>query len=76
MAQITNLILYGFATYGEYLYEKEIDRADTQMANVAARRISGAHRTARLEVLMPTAGLVSVRDVYIQQCGGMVIRAL
>ena len=76
MALKTSRIRYGFATYGGYVNEKQMDRPDTQIATVAARRITGAHRTARLEVLMPTAGLVSVRDVYIQQCGGMVIRAL
>ena len=76
MALKTSRIRYGFATYGGYVNEKQMDRPDTQIATVAARRKTGAHRTARLEVLMPAAGLVPVRNMHIQQRGGIAIRAL
>ena len=76
IALITSLIRYGFATYGGYMYEKCMDRLDTQVANIAARRVAGAHRSARLEILTPTAGLMSARNMFIQQCGEFVIRAL
>ena len=76
IALITSLIRYGFTTYGGHIYEKLMDRLDVQVSNIAARRITGVHKSARLEVLMPTAGLISARNMFIQQCGGMVIRAL
>ena len=76
MALITSRTRYEFATYGGYLFGKWMDRPVSQIANVAARRITGAHRTARLEVRMTTAGLVSVRNKYIRQRGGLVVRAL
>ena len=46
------------------------------MVNVAARRITGAHRAARLDLLRLTAGVTSVRNMSIQQSGLLILRAL
>ena len=46
------------------------------MINVAARRIAGVHRSARLELLRLTAGVTSKSDVFIQQSGLLILRAL
>ena len=76
IALVTSLIQYGLTTLGGHIYEEQPDRLDAQIVNIAARRITGVHRSARLEVLRLTAGLTSVRNMIIQQCGFMIIRAL
>ena len=76
LALVTSLIQYGLVTFGSHIYEKQLDRLDTQVINVAARRITGVHRSARLEVLRLTAGVTSVRNMIIQQSGNMILRAL
>ena len=76
IALMTSLVQYGLTTYGGHMYEKQPDRLDAQIVNIAARRITGARRSAGLEVLRLTAGLTSVRNMIIQQCGFMTIRAL
>ena len=42
LALVTSLIQYGLVTFGSHIYEKQLDRLDTQVINVAARRITGA----------------------------------
>ena len=63
LALIASLIQYGLVVFGGHAYERLMGRLDIQIANIAARRITGAHRSARLEVLMPTAGLASARNM-------------
>ena len=42
------------------------------MVNVMARKVAGAGRSARLPVLHATAGVLSVKNLYIQQCAAFV----
>ena len=57
-------------------YESLLDRLEVQYTNVAARRIAGVARTARLEILHMVAGVMTVRNMYLQQCGLVAGRAL
>ena len=46
------------------------------MLNILAGEIGGVGRAARLPVLRATAGILSVRYMYLRQCAGMVDRVL
>ena len=75
-ALITSVAGYGLTLIGNFAYDGTPRRLDTQSANVAARRITGASRAARLEKLHATADVLSIRNQYIQQCAMMLDRPL
>ena len=62
-ALITSLIKYGLVTFGSHLYEKQLDRLEVQMTNIAARRITGVRRSARPDALLRSAGPTSARSM-------------
>ena len=73
---ITSLISYGLVAVGSTAYEGLLDRLEAQYTNIVARRIVGVDKTARLEVLHMVAGVMTVRNKYLQHCGLMVDRTL
>ena len=75
-ALLTSLILYGLVVICSYTYEGLLRRMDTMCANVAARRIVGVSRTARLEVLHPVAGAQSSKNLHVQQRAKLLGRTL
>ena len=75
-ALIACLAGYGFVTSASHAFGKLMNLLDAKPANIAARRMTGVHRSARLEVLMPAAALIYTRNLYIQQCGSFFVRAL
>ena len=75
-ALITSIAQYGLTLVGNFAYEGSLNRLETQSANVAARRITGVSRAARLAVLRSTADVLSIRNEYVQQCASMLDRAL
>ena len=76
-ALLTSLMGYNFAaTGGGVLYGTQTNRVDTQLVNIAARRISDAHCSSRLKGLMPIANLTLARNHYVQQRGSFLERDL
>ena len=75
-ALVTSLIGYGLVITGSHAYEGLMSRLETQYANIAARRITAVSRAAQLEVLRPMADILSVRNMYVQQCALLMDRAL
>ena len=73
---ITSLAGYGLSAVGSFLCEALISRLEAQSANVAARRISGVSRAARLEVRHPAADILSARNQYVQQGASLLDRWL
>ena len=74
-ALLTSLVTYGLAATGGTMYESILDRLGAQQTNITARRITGVARSARLAVLHMVAGIVTARDLYIQQRGIAINRA-
>ena len=58
------------------MYEELLHRMETQHTNIAARRITGVARSARLEILRMVADVTSIKNLFIQQCGISIDRAL
>ena len=75
-ALLTSLMTYGLVATGGTAYERCMERLETQQANIAARKITGASKSARLAVLHMTADVLSARNLFIQQCGLSIDRAL
>ena len=75
-ALLTSLVTYGLAAMGGTMYEGIMERLEVQQTNIAARRITGVSRSARLATLHMVAGVISARNLYIQQCGIAVDRAV
>ena len=67
-AIIESVVGYGIVAVGSGAYESELRRIDTCTLNPAATAITGAGSSARLITLHSTAGAVSVRNLYIQNC--------
>ena len=61
---------------GGSAYEGLLRRLEVQIANIAAGRIVGVSRAARLEILHPVAGVMSPRNLFIQQCALMTDRTM
>ena len=75
-ARLTSMATYGLAATGGTMYEGMFDRLEVQQANVSARKITGAARSARLAVLHIVADIITARNLFIQQCGIAIDRAL
>ena len=67
-ALITRLGQYGLTTPGVFAYNSSLHRLKIQYAAVAARRIAGASRAARLGILRPLADTLLVRNLYSTVC--------
>ena len=67
---LTGLTRYALVTYGSGAYDVDMRRLETLHANIAARRITGISRSARLATLRMAAGVQSVRNLNICQCLG------
>ena len=65
LALITSLIRYGLVAAGGTVYDTLLCRLGTQNANIAVRRVAGAARSARLEVLRVAAHVTSERNLFI-----------
>ena len=75
-ALLTSLVTYGLAATGGSMYESALGRLEAQQTNISARRITGVSRTARLAILHMVAGITTARNLYIQQCGIAIDRAV
>ena len=75
-ALLTSLHTNGMVAFGGMVYENIFQRLETQQKNIAARRITEASRSARLAVLHMAADVVSAKNLFIQQCGLAIDRAL
>ena len=75
-ALLTSLITYGLAAMGGMAYESCLHRLETQQTNIAARRVVGVSRSARLAVLHMVADVMSARKLFIQQSALAIDRAL
>ena len=75
-ALLTSLMTYGLAATGGLAYESCLDRLETQQTNIAARRITGVSKSARLAILHMVADVLSARNLMIQQCGLAIDRTM
>ena len=73
---LTSLMTYGMAATGGTAYEKCLDRLETLVTNINARRITGASRSARLAVLHMVADVTSARNLFLQQSALFIDRAM
>ena len=74
-ALITSLLRYAMVVVGSCAPDDLINRIDTTIINVAARRISRLPLSTRIETLHFLSGTNSYRNMYIQQCAMFVRRA-
>ena len=70
-ALVTSLLRCGLSVYGSGAYEQAPPKMDTYVVNATAGRILGAGHSARLPVLLATAGAQSMRNLYQQHCAEM-----
>ena len=75
-APITSVAGYGLTLVGSFAYRGLRGSLETQSANIAARRITGVSRAAKLEALLPIADVLPKRNQYIQLCSSVLGRAL
>ena len=75
-ALIISLLRYCITIVGTGVYEKDLGRLEVCALNVLARRVAGVSRAARIPVLHAAAGLLSVRNLYVQQCAALLDRSL
>ena len=75
-ALIVSLLRYCIALIGTGAYEKDMRRLEVCILNVLPRRVAGESRSARILVLHATAGLISVHNLYVQQCDALLDRGL
>ena len=68
-ALINSLLRYGLVFTGTCLPDDLLNKLDTGVINIAARRISGLPRIARIEALHFVSGTHSSRNLYAQHCG-------
>ena len=61
---IMSLIRYGMAVVGSMAYEQSLQRLDTAILNVTARRVLGVGQSGRIPTLHITAGMKSYHNVY------------
>ena len=73
---VVSLMRYGLPMIGSGAYEQSINKLEVCVVNILARKIAGVARSARLPVLHMAAGVVSYRNLYIQNCGQMVDHVL
>ena len=70
-ALAVSLFRYVLTTAGSGLDDKYMRRIDTCILNVLARMTTGVARSARIPALHAFAGILSMRNLYIQQCASM-----
>ena len=70
-ALVVSLLRYGLTTVGSGLEDKVMRRVDTGILNVMARMTTGVTRSARIPILHAVAGILSMHNLYIQQCASM-----
>ena len=58
------------------MFEGMLNRLEAQYTDVAARRTTAAAPAARLEILHAAAGMMRVRNPYLQRCSSVIDRAL
>ena len=75
-ALLTSLVSYCLVVAGGVAYEELLGRLEVQQATIAARRIVGVSGAARLGVPRATADVLSVRNLYVNQCALVLDRAL
>ena len=75
-ALVLSLLRYGLTVTGSGMNDKDMQRIDTRVVNVLARRILGVGPSARLPVLHAVAGVESMNNLYVQNCAAMLNIAL
>ena len=75
-ALLASLSRYSLAPVGSGAYDVGLRKLEVQLANISARRIIGAGRSARLAALHITLGVMSVRNLFIRSCALMLDRAM
>ena len=75
-ALIVSLIRYGLVVTGAGLFERHFSKIETRLTNVAARRILGIGRSARLIVLHAVAGVQSAHNLFLLNCAFSIDRGL
>ena len=75
-ALLTSLIRYGMVATGSGAYESDFCLLQTRHANIAARRVLGIGRSARLGTLFATSNALSARNLYLRSCATMLDRCL
>ena len=64
---LVGLVGYRLVTFGSSAYDPDLMQIGTCIINPTAPRVVGPGRSARLPVLLATAGLRSVQNAYLQQ---------
>ena len=75
-ALVTSLLRYEVSVHGSGPYEQFLSRIDTCIINITARRVIGAGRSTRFPVLLATAGMKSIRNLYLQHNAKMLDSSL
>ena len=75
-ALISILLRYGLAVLGSCAPDDLINRLETQVINIASRRITGLPINARIEALHFEAGTHSMRNLYPTHCAIFLRNAL
>ena len=75
-ALVAGLLRYGPALVGSRLPDDLVNQVDTQIVNIASRRITGVLLNTRTEALHFAAGTQSVQNLYLQHCALFLHNAL
>ena len=70
-ALIVSLLRYRCTIVGSGGYEQDPRKLETCVVNELARRVAEVSRSARIPVLLATAGFLSARNVYVQRCAAV-----
>ena len=76
VAILTSLVTYGRVTICSPAYLRGFRRLGTLDNNMSARRITGASRSARLQVLHAAVGIRSGGNLYLQLAARFLARVL
>ena len=67
-AFLVRLAQYGIVLVGSGLFEQQLSSIETGVTNIAARKITGTGRSARLMALHAAAGVASTHNLFALNC--------
>ena len=75
-AIITSLLRYGMIMVGSCLPPDTFDKIETQIVNIAARKVGGLDRSTRIEALHFLTHTHSYKNLYIMHCADLIDAAI
>ena len=75
-ALVISFLSYGFGVKGSGMAEDHLEKIDTSVLNILARRVVGVGPSARSPAFHAMAGLSAERNLFIQHSGEMLNRCL